>query len=128
MSESLISSAARVLLTDNTAPIQVDPSTFTYNDTNTPVSFNYVVSDVWGRPLVGDSKIVVTATDGSVFGDADVTLQDTQASGPGFTNFSFTWAPGDSLQAPQVYVNIKVTTPSDGNGYKSVHVLGTKVK
>ena len=47
-------------------------------------------------------------------------------SGPGTTRFSFTWTPGDSLEAPQVYITIKVETPDKGNGYRSVHVLGTK--
>jgi len=124
--ETLITSRARVLLTDNTAPITVDPASFTYNNTNTPVSFSYMVNDVWGRPLVGDTKIRVTATDGDLYGDTDIVLEDTQISGPGTTQFNFTWAPGDSLEAPQVLINIKVTTPSNGNGYQSVNILGIK--
>lgn len=124
--ETLISSRTRVLLTDNTAPITVIPSSFTYNNTNTPVSFSYQVNDIWGRPLVGDTKIKVTSTDGDLYGDTDFVLEDTQISGPGTTQFNFTWAPGDSLEAPQVLINIKVTTPVNGNGYQSMNILGTK--
>ncbi len=126
LEEHSITSDTRVLLTDNTAPISVSPGGFTYNDSNTPVNFHYAVNDVWGRPLVGDSKLRVTATDGNLFGDTDINLQDTQVSGPGSTEFDFTWVPGDSLDAPQVYINIKVTTPANGNGYRSINVLGTK--
>ncbi len=126
LQENLISSRTRVLLTDNTAPIQVSPTTFSYNLTNTPVNFAYAVSDIWGLPIIGDSRIRVTSTDGDVYGDTDVTIQDTQQSGPGSTQFAFTWAPGDSLDAPEVYINIKVTTPNDGNGYRSLSIAGFK--
>jgi hypothetical protein len=124
--ENTITTRTRILLTDHTAPIQVTPSSFTYDETNTPINFTYVVQDIWGRPLVHDSKIQVTATDGDLYGDTNIILEDTQVSGPGTTEFSFSWAPGDSLQAPQVYINIKVTTPGQGNGYRSVNILGVK--
>lgn len=126
LQENSIKTRARVLLTDQTAPIMVSPTSFSYTNQNVPVNFTYTVQDVWGRPLVADSKIKVSATDGDVYGDTDITTQDTQASGPGLTQFSFTWSPGDSLQAPQVYINIKVTTPANGNGYQSVDILGNK--
>ncbi len=124
--ENTITARTRVLLTDDTAPILVNPSSFTYDNSNTPVYFSYVVQDIWGRPLVPDTKIKVSATDGNLYGDTDIVLEDTQVSGPGSTEFSFSWAPGDSLQAPQVYINIKVTTPTHGNGYQSVNILGVK--
>ena len=125
LSKSIVKST-RILLSDATAPIVVTPSSFTYDNTNTPVNFNYAIQDIWGRPLVADSRITVSATDGDVYGDTDIVLEDTQLSGPGTTQFSFTWTPGDSLEAPQVYITIKVQTPENGNGYRSVHVLGTK--
>jgi hypothetical protein len=121
-----ITSRTRVLLSGPTAPIQVSPTTFNYNNSNTPVSFDYEVSDIYGYPLVANSLIEVQATDGEVFGDTRVTMKDTQFSGPGLTQFRFTWAPGDSLEAPQVMINIKVNTPANGNGYQSTNILGTK--
>jgi hypothetical protein len=115
-----------LLLSGPTAPIVVTPTSFTYTDLNQAVEFNYMVSDIWGYPLVGGSQIDVEASDGNVYGDIDIKLLDTQGRGPGYTQFNFAWAPGDSLEAPQVYINIKVTTPENGNGYQSVGILGTK--
>lgn len=126
-SEETIEARARILLTDQTAPISVSPTTFQYTDANQPVSFTYAVSDVWGNPLVEDSRIEVSATDGTLYGDTDILLPDTQVGGPGITQFGFTWTPGDSLDAPQVFINIKVTTPTNGNGYRSATIEGTKV-
>ncbi len=121
-----IEANTRVLLSDLTAPIQITPSTFTYTDTNTTVAFDYTVSDIWGYPIVGESSIQVDATDGTVYGDASVRMQDTQISDPGTTDFNFVWSSGDSLEAPQVYITITVTTPTDGNGYRSASVVGVK--
>jgi len=121
-----ITTDALLLLSDFTAPIQVNPSEFTYDLTNKAIKFDYVISDIWGYPVVGDSRIEVTATDGTVGGDISIEMLDTQARGPGATQFQFTWAPGDSLDSPQVYISIKVTTPPEGNGYRSLNILGTK--
>ena len=117
---------ASLLLSGPTGPIVVSPTSFTYTDLNQPVSFDYSVSDIWGNPLVAGSKIDVSASDGDVYGDVDINLLDTQGRGHGYTQFNFAWAPGDSLEATQVYINIKVTTPEDGNGYQSVGIWGTK--
>ncbi len=117
---------SRILLTGSTSPITVTPSDFTYSNSNTPVSFEYTISDLWGRPLIADSKVNVSATAGSVYGDTDILLQDTQVEGSGTTRFRFTWAPGDSLEAPEVYLYIKVTTPDNGNGYQSATIVGVK--
>ena len=126
LAQNTIETDTYLLLSDITAPILVSPNSFTYNDTNTPVQFAYTASDIYGYPLVGDTKITVEATDGNLFGDVSIRLNDTQAKGSGTTNFNFTWAPGDSLDAPQVYISIKVNPPSDGNGYQSTSILGTK--
>lgn len=126
MGQRVITDKARILLSDQTAPILVNPQSFNYGTTNTPVNFSYVISDIWGNPIVGGSKIEVNATDGDLFGDINIEMLDTQYSGPGTTNFNFTWAPGTNLESPQVYINIKVTTPEHGNGYRSINVIGTK--
>lgn len=121
-----IKAEATVLLSDVTAPILVSPESFTYTDLNKPVQFSYTVQDIWGNPIVGGSSIKVAATDGAVYGDVDVTMLDARGSGPGLTDYAFTWAPGDSLQAPLVYISITVQTPADGNGYRSVNIAGAK--
>lgn len=121
-----IDTRARLLLSDVTAPIVVSPNSFTYNELNNPVKFDYEVKDIWGNPVVGGSRINVSPTDGEVYGDVNFQMLDTQAKGPGATQFSFTWAPGDSLEAPQVYISISVDPPPEGNGYRSTSVLGSK--
>ena len=121
-----IQSSTKVLLTDVVAPIEVEPTSFTYSDLNEPVQFSYKVHDIWGFPLVSGTSINVDATAGNLYGDINIEMKDTQRSGPGTTEFSFTWAPGDSLEDPQVYINIVVDSPPDGNGYVSTSVLGTK--
>ena len=85
-----------------------------------------MISDIYGYPVVANSVIEVNATAGEVYGDTKITMGDTQVSGPGITLYNFTWAPGDSLEAPQVMINIKVTTPENGNGYQSRNILGSK--
>ena len=72
-------------------------------------------------------KKTVEATAGEVFGDKNIKLLDTRYPGPGTTDFSFSWAPGDSLEAPQVYISIQVSTPEYGNGYQSRNIVGTKM-
>ena len=126
LAQNTIETDTDLLLSDVTAPIQVSPTGFTYNNTNTPVQFAYTASDIYGYPLVGGTQISVEATDGNLFGDVSIRLNDTQSKGSGTTNFNFTWAPGDSLDAPQVYISIKVNPPSDGNGYQSTSLLGAK--
>ena len=122
-----IESSTKVLLTDIVAPIEVEPTTFTYSDLNEPKQFDYKVHDIWGFPLVAGTTINVDATAGQLYGDVNIEMKDTQSSGPGTTEFSFTWAPGDSLKDPQVYINIVVDSPPEGNGYISTAVVGTKV-
>jgi len=122
-----ISASSYLLLSGPTAALQVNPVSFQYNNSNTAVSFNYTVSDVWGYPLVGSTSINVTASDGTLYGDTNLKLVDTQSSGPGTTDFGFVWAPGDSLEANQVFISIVVKPPDYGNGYRSTRVGGTKV-
>jgi len=124
--QKTIETDVNLLLTGVTDNIQIAPTSFTYTEQNTPVQFNYVVQDVYGYPLVGETQIQVSATDGALYGDVSIRMVDTQVSGPGSTDFSFAWAPGDSLEAPQVYITITVNPPADGNGYRSTSVSGTK--
>lgn len=124
--ENSISTRARVLLSDVTAPIQISPSSFSYTAVNNPVAFSYTVRDIWGNPLVGSTNIKVSSTAGSLYGDVNINLVDTQYPGPGTTDFQFYWAPGDSLEAPQVFISITVDPPADGNGYRSIGISGSR--
>ena len=126
LGQKRISAKTKILLTDRTAPIEVSQDTFSYGMVNQPIQFMYHVHDIWGYPLVSETKISVEATDGHLYGDISVNLRDTQQSGPGTTDFSFTWAPGDSLESPQVYITISVNPPEDGNGFRSKTIMGYK--
>lgn len=126
LTQYTIETGSNVLLSDITAPIWVSRDTFSYTILNQPVQFNYSVKDVNGHPIVGESQIEVDASDGTLYGDVNITLNDTRSSGPGTTDFAFSWAPGDSLEAPQVYISITVNPPVDGNGYRSTSLMGTK--
>ena len=127
LNTDILSTDVNVLLSSTTDVIQVNPTNFEYNDSNTPLSFDYSVTDIYGNPLVANTSITVEATAGEVFGDKNIKLLDTRYPGPGTTDFSFSWAPGDSLEAPQVYISIQVSTPEYGNGYQSRNIVGTKM-
>ncbi len=128
LGQKTLTAQTDVLLSAATAGIEITPSTFTYDNTNTPVHFDYRVHDIYGYPVVGNSVISVSATDGSLYGDVNIKLRDTQVIGAGTTDFSFTWAPGDSLDAPEVYISVSVQTPQDGNGYMSASISGVKTQ
>jgi len=122
-----ISTAANLLLSGPTAPIQVNPTNFEYNNsTNASESFTYTVTDIWGYPLVGDTEIKVTTTGGVLYGDTDIKLIDTQSSVPGTTEFSFVWTTGDDLQDDQVFISITVDPGKYGNGYRSFQIGGVR--
>lgn len=115
-----------ILLSDITDAIWVDSTYFTYTEVNAPKHFNYKVNDIWGYPLVEDTKIKVEASNGSLYGDVDLSLNDTRISGPGRTDFQFTWTPGDSLEDPLVFITIKANPPFQGNGYQSFSFSGDR--
>jgi hypothetical protein len=120
---------ARLLLTGSTI-ITVDPVTFTFSRSDSVtgwVEFNYRVADIYNRPLVGGSTIKVETKQGEVSGDIDFSLEDGQAPGPvnGYTDFSFRWSPGKSIDYNYVAVSISVTTPAFGNGNGSIIIYGT---
>ncbi|MCB0283678.1 MAG: Ig-like domain-containing protein [Calditrichae bacterium] len=122
-----LSSDVSLLLSSVTDAIQVTPSSFEYDNSNRAQTFDFIVSDIYGNPVVSNTAISVKATAGELYGDTDIKMLDTRYPGPGSTDFSFAWAPGDSLEAPQVYISITVTTPAEGNGYRSTTVGGVKV-
>lgn len=124
--KTTINTKAKILLSDLTASIQISPNSFNYTATNSPVAFDYIVQDIWGNPLVGNTNIKVSSTAGSLYGDVNINLVDTQVPGPGRTDFQFVWTPGDSLEDPTVFISITVSPPLDGNGYRSVGISGSR--
>jgi hypothetical protein len=116
-----------LLLSAVTDTISVTPASFQYSDSNEVQSFTYNISDIYGNPLVSNTMISIEASEGDLFGETEFSIGDTRFPGSGATDFGITWAPGDSLETPFVFISIKVTSPADGNGSISGGVSGTKV-
>ena len=110
--DSLISATTRVLFSGPTQ-LGVQPAAIT---ADTLQSFIYSVKDPNGNPLSGGTHIRVTAQNGSVQGDVDVTLPDIQEKGAGRTDFAF------ALRRPpgaQTEVTVSVTSPN-GNAQRTL--------
>ncbi len=113
-------------ITDYIDIIRLSPSQTSYDDTTTVFNFEYHVSDVYGNPLVKDSRIYVQPAIGSVSGDIYVEMNDTQYRGDGATVFYFTWVAPDiddvETWGKDEIITIKVVTPDDGNGNRNATV------
>ncbi len=127
LGEKKVETSLNLLLSAATAGIEITPQSFNYTNLNNGIAFDYKVRDIYGNPLVADTRIKVSSTAGTLYGDKDLTLLDNTLPGNGSTEFSFSWAPGDSLKDTQVYINIQVTSPQSGNGSRSLRLVGTKV-
>lgn len=103
--DSLISAAIRVLFSGPTQ-VGVQPATLT---ADTLQGFTVSVRDPNGNPLSGGSRIRVTAQNGTVLGDVDVTLPDAQEKGPGRTDFSFVLRRSSGARTE---VTVAVTSPN----------------
>ncbi len=99
----------------------VSPSSFTIADAGCQ-NFTFNLWDLNHNPLTAGTKISVSTTAGTLGGDTDFTLPDTQF---GFTLFSFTLCdadPGDTDPAVGATVTIKITSK---NGNVSTSISGT---
>jgi len=121
-----LSAETTILLSSVTAPISILPASFQYDDLNEAKEFEYTISDIYGNPIIAGTDIKVEASDGKVIGDTQIELLDSRYPGNSTTDFGFVWSPGDSLEAPQVYISITVSSPTEGNGSRSLNIRGTK--
>ena len=87
------------------------------------ITIDFTVSDDLGNPLVAGTTIKVTATAGTLGGDTDVALPDTQSMA--YTHFSveLTDDDVDTNQEAAVTVSVKVTSQ---NGNRGVYITGRK--
>ncbi len=106
--------ASTVVLFSGRTQMSVTPTTFILQPLKSQL-FNYVVSDQNKNPLVGGTNITVSTDVGTVAGDKNVVLEDTQSRA--FTQFSFvlTNANPDSTKIKDATVEIKVNS-LNGNG------------
>ncbi|MCK5733401.1 MAG: Ig-like domain-containing protein [Candidatus Latescibacteria bacterium] len=105
-----IEATIRVLFSGPTAPISAAPTYITVPDGGRQ-AFVFFAGDGSGNPLVAGTNISVTAEGGSVTGDVDVTLPDTQDGAATFYGFIFE-DEKENDASPQV--KIKVTS-QNGN-------------
>jgi hypothetical protein len=110
-----------VVLFSGRTQMSVTPTAFTLQPLRSQL-FNYTVSDQNRNPLVAGTNITVSTDVGTVAGDKNLVLEDTQSRA--FTQFSFvlTNANPDSTKTKDATVEIKVNSL---NGNASLTIRGT---
>ncbi len=100
----------------------ITPTTFDLGPDDSQ-DFSFTVSDQNNNPLAPGTTITIGANNGSVTGDSRVVLEDTQARGPGATEFSFrlTNSKPEDIEGTSTTVTISVTSP---NGNRSADIVG----
>jgi hypothetical protein len=122
-------------ITSDVDPVNGNPNGFTVpNGSSADIGpFCIIVSDPAGHPLVGGTTITIASSVGAIAGTSEVTLPDTQLSGPGITLFSFTVVDSDAAdtdppEAAVVTITVesvqKVECPG-GNGSVAVSFGGS---
>ena len=113
-----------VLFSGCTILENVAPTTFAITDGDCE-TFSFNLWDLNENPLAEGTTITVTASAGTAIGDTDVELPDTQAQGPGLTDFSFSLCDDDIGDFdPPVTVTIKILVESPNNN-ASYLIVGT---
>jgi hypothetical protein len=118
----IITDDALVLFSGVTQIYNVDPTSFDVPNGGSQ-TFTFRVSDQNGYPLAHGTHIVVAPTTGSVLGDIDITLPDTQSQG--WTYFSFVYYDSyvNETDPPvMAAIAIQVTSP---NGNASLIIGGS---
>ena len=124
-----------ICVTPDIDPVNGNPNNFIVSNGGAADigPFCTIVSDPLGHPLVGGTTITVASSTGTIAGTSEVTLPDTQLSGPGITLFSFTVVDSDAAdtdppEAAVVTITVesaqKVECPG-GNGSVAVSFGGT---
>ena len=110
--DSLITASTRVLFSGPTQ-LSLQPAALT---ADTLQGFTYSVRDPIGNPLSGGTRVQVTAQNGQVQGDVNVTLPDVQTGGAGRTDFAFVLRRSPSAQTE---VTVAVTS-ANGNAQRTI--------
>jgi hypothetical protein len=122
-------------VTPDVDPVNGNPNNFIVSNGGSADigPFCIIVSDPYGHPLVGGTTITIASSVGAIAGTNEVTLPDTQLSGPGITLFSFTVVDDDAsdtdpAEAAVVTITVesvqKVECPG-GNGSVAVAFGGS---
>lgn len=124
-----------VVLFSATAQISnVNPVTFAVPANGSSGPINYRVSDRFGNPLAPGTRIRVTLQytpppnsqlNFTVTGDVDITMGDTQAQGPGTTQFTFQVVDQTGATHGQVPVTAVIHTEGPNGTPANFNVVGT---
>jgi hypothetical protein len=114
-----IVACTQVLFSGHTEIENVSPTTINVADGGCQ-SFTFNVWDENQNPLTAGTRITVSSTSGTLLGDTDVELPDTQSQGPRLTSFSFSLCDanaGDGDPAVPVRIEIQVDSQNDDAFY-----------
>lgn len=113
--------ASTVVLFSGVTQVSAAPLTFNLPPLQSQL-FNYTVSDQNKNPLVAGTNISVSTDVGTLVGDKNIVLEDTQSRA--YTQFSFvlTNANPDSVKTKDATVELKVTSQ---NGNANLIIRGT---
>ncbi len=117
-----------VVLFSSTSTLNISPQVVNVPNGGSQ-NFVLTIRDTNGNPLAPGSKITVVAEGEGVtlLGDANVTMPDTQGSGPGTTVFRFTLQDADLKTDAQQAVELKIDVVSP-NGNISARLSGSSFK
>ncbi len=115
--------STRTVFSGHSAILNVSPTSFAVPNGGSQ-TFTFSVHDVNGNPMTAGTSVSVSSSVGSIVGNVDVTLPDTQSAG--WTSFSFMLMDddsGDTEPAETCVLSISVTSANNGNA--SAIIMGT---
>jgi len=109
--QNAITKSTFVLFSGITQITDLNPTTFSLT-ANSSQRFTFTVSDQNSNPLVAGTNINVQTNNGSVDGDANVTLVDTQSRGATQFSFVLTNSDPDKIEGASADVTVTITVSS----------------
>jgi len=109
-----------VLFSGRTQITDVNPTSFNLGPDQF-LDFTFKVSDQNRNPLSAGTQVTVSSNNGTVTGDNQVTLEDTQSRGDTFFSFRLTNSKPDEIEGTSTTVSIAVTSP---NGNATFDIFG----
>jgi len=126
--DQYIEQQALVLLSGQTANIQLDPENFDIPNAGSQI-FNLTITDQNGNPMPRGTTIDLDISDGlDVDGDDNLEVPNALFGGEGITEFSFILLDADIDEDNQVNALIRVTVETPQGGKTEKTFFGTRAK
>ncbi len=116
--ETIILFSGRTQITD-VSPLTFNLAPDAFQD------FTFTVSDQNRNPLAAGTQITISSNNGSVTGDTQVTLDDTQSRTDTFFSFRLSNSKPEDIEGTSTTVSISVTSP---NGAATFDIFGTMTR